>query len=182
LHAPLFVFAVVALEVAHVALALEDQQVRADAVEEEAVVADDDDAAAETEQCLFQHAQGVHVEVVGGFVEQEDVAAFLEELGEVAAVALAAGEVLRHLLLVCAAEAEAREVLTDGHLAAADLDFVDTAADLVDQADVALDGGALLIDIGDVDGGARLDRRRGRACPCRRSGASWWSCRCRSGR
>ncbi len=55
---------------------------------------------AKLEQRLLQRAEGVDVEVVGGLVEQQHVAAALEQLGQVDAVALAAGEVADLLLLV----------------------------------------------------------------------------------
>ena len=62
-------------------------------------------------------AQGLDVQVVGGHVEEEDVAAGAEELGEVEAVTLAAGEVADQLLLVgawrCAASLQA---FRDPHL------------------------------------------------------------------
>src|SRR5437660_103133 len=57
------------------AVALERQHVRGDAVEEPAVVADHDRTPAEIDQGIFQRSKRVHVEVVGRFVEQEQIAA-----------------------------------------------------------------------------------------------------------
>ncbi len=82
-----------------------------DAVEEPAVVGDDDGAAGEGEQRLLERAQRVDVEVVGRLVEQQHVAAAAQQLGEVQAVALAAGELAELLLLVGALEVEAGDVL-----------------------------------------------------------------------
>ena len=68
---PLLVFLVileVPLEPLDMGLAFKGEDVRADAVEEEAVVADDHGAAGEVDQRVFQGAQGFDVEVVGGFV------------------------------------------------------------------------------------------------------------------
>ena len=65
---------------------------RAQAVKEEAVVGDDDGAAGEVFDGGFKRLQGFDVEVVGGFVEEEDVAVAAQEFGEVDAVAFAAGE------------------------------------------------------------------------------------------
>ena len=76
------------------------------AVEEPAVVRDHDGAAGEVEQRLLERAQRVDVEVVGRLVEQQQVAARAQELREVDAVALAAGELADALLLVGAAEVE----------------------------------------------------------------------------
>jgi hypothetical protein len=74
--------------------------VRGDAVEEPAVVADDDGAAGEVEQRLLERPQRVDVEVVGRLVEQQQVAAGAQQLGQVHAVALAARERAHLLLLV----------------------------------------------------------------------------------
>src|SRR4029453_11812752 len=91
LAGPPLVLAEVALEPAHLAVALESQDVRGDAVEEPAIVADDHRAPRERLERILQRPEGVDVEVVGGFVEQEHVAAPAQHLGQVDAVALAAG-------------------------------------------------------------------------------------------
>ena len=62
----------------------------AQAVEEEAVVADDDGAASEIFDGVFERTEGFDVEVVGGFVEEEDVAALFQQARHVDAVAFAA--------------------------------------------------------------------------------------------
>ena len=51
-----------------------------------------DGAAGEVLQRLLQGAHGVHVQVVGRFVQQDHVGPAFEHLGQVHAVALAAGE------------------------------------------------------------------------------------------
>ena len=68
----------------------EDDEVGADAVEEPAVVADDDGDACKFGDGVFEGAQGIDVEVVGGFVEHDDVRCFGECLGEMNAVAFTA--------------------------------------------------------------------------------------------
>ena len=68
----------------------EDDEVGADAVEEPAVVADDEGGACKFADGFFEGAQGVDIQVVGGFVEQDDVGAFGEGLGEVDTVAFTA--------------------------------------------------------------------------------------------
>ena len=92
-HPPPLVFLIrleIALEPFDVAVAFERQDVGCQAIEEEAVMADDHGAAGEVFERLFQRAQGLDVEVVGRLVEQQDVAALLEHLGEMDPVALAA--------------------------------------------------------------------------------------------
>ena len=101
----------VALEPRDLAVALEGEDVGGDAVEEPAIVGDDHGAAGEGEEGLLERAQGVDVEVVGRLVEEQEVAAAVEELGQVEAVALAAGELADLGLLVGALEVERGGVL-----------------------------------------------------------------------
>src|SRR5690348_3726024 len=63
-HLVRFVILEVALEPLHMAVALEGEDVRRDAVEEPAIVADDDGAAGEILQRLFQRAERIDVKVV----------------------------------------------------------------------------------------------------------------------
>ncbi len=80
---------------------------RRDAIEEPAIVRDHHRAAREVEQRFFERAQRFDVEVVGGLVEQQHVAAALQHLREVHAVALATRQLADGLLLLVAAEVEA---------------------------------------------------------------------------
>src|SRR5438445_5493015 len=84
----LLVRVVVPLEPAHAAVALEDEEMCRDAVEEPAVVTDHHDAAGEVEERLLQRAQRVDVEIVRRLVEQQHVRAGLQHLREMDAVAL----------------------------------------------------------------------------------------------
>ena len=102
-----FVVLEVAFEPFDMAVAFEGEDVGGDAVEEPAVVADDHGAAGEILQRLFQRAQRIDVEIVGRFVEQQHVGAGLQHLGQMHAVAFAAGERADFLLLVGALEVEA---------------------------------------------------------------------------
>ena len=61
-----------------------------DAIEEPAVVADDHRAAAKVLQSLFQGPQRIDIQVVGGFVQQNHIGPFAEDLGQMDTVALAA--------------------------------------------------------------------------------------------
>ena len=69
-----FVVLVVPLEPDDLAVAFEREHVRRDAVEEPAIVADHDRAAGEVQQRLLERTQRVDVEIVRGFVEQQQVA------------------------------------------------------------------------------------------------------------
>jgi hypothetical protein len=86
-----FIVLVIALEPFDMAVAFEGEHVGRDAVEEPAIVADDHGAAGEILERRFQRAQRFDVEIVGRFVEQQQVGARFEHLGQMHAVALAAG-------------------------------------------------------------------------------------------
>ena len=75
------VFGIGAFVEIHLSVALEGEDVGADAVEEPTVVADDDSAASKGFETLLQGAEGVDVYVVGGLVEQEHVAFLLQGQG-----------------------------------------------------------------------------------------------------
>src|SRR5436305_7827970 len=148
---PVGVLAPRALEPRRLAVALEREDVRRDAVEEPAVVGDHHRAAGEVEERLLERAQRVDVEVVGRLVEQEHVAPAAQELGEVDSVALAAREVADALLLVAAPEVEPRDVLAGIHLALPQLDRVEAAADLLPDRRRRVEVGARLVDVRELN-------------------------------
>ena len=76
---------------------------------------------------VLERPQRVDVEVVRRLVEQQHVAAALQQLGQVHPVALAAGQVADALLLVGALEVEAGDVGAAVDLAVADLQVVDAS-------------------------------------------------------
>src|SRR3546814_20326590 len=73
---------------------------RSKTVEEEAVMADDHGAARIVFESVFQGTQRFDVKVIGRLVEQEDIAALLQELRHVNAVALTAGKLADLLLQI----------------------------------------------------------------------------------
>ena len=85
-----FIHAEIAFEPFDVAVAFERQNMGRQAIEEEAVMADDHGAAREIFDRFFERRQRFDVEVVGRFVEQENVAALFQHLGDVDAVAFTA--------------------------------------------------------------------------------------------
>src|SRR6478672_11751705 len=88
---------------------------------EPAVVADDDGATRERLESRLERPESVHVEVVGGLVEQQHVPARLEQLREMHPVPLATRQLADWLLLVCAAEVEGGHVGPRRKLACPDL-------------------------------------------------------------
>ena len=151
------VLLVVPLVPHHLAVALEGEDVGGDAVEKPAVVADDHRAAGKAQQRLFQRAQRIDVQIVGRLVEQQEVAAALQQLGQVQPVALAAGEGAHLLLLVGAAEVEAGRVGPRVDRAAAELELVLAPGDLLVDRLVGIEIVAALVHIGDLHRRAHLE-------------------------
>jgi len=63
-----------------------------DAIEEPSVVADHDSAAGEVQQRFLECPERIDVQIVGRFVEQQQIAPSLQELCEVHAVTLSPRE------------------------------------------------------------------------------------------
>src|SRR5687768_7051816 len=101
-----FIIRVVALEPHHAPLVLEGKHVGRDAIEKPAVVADDHRASREGKQSVLEGTKRVDIEVVRRLVEQQEIAARLQRLGEMQAVALAARQLAHALLLITALEVE----------------------------------------------------------------------------
>ena len=95
-----FVVGIAAFEEEDIAIALESQNMSADAIEEPAVVTDDHRATGKAFETFLECAEGVDVNVVGWFVEKEDVALLFQGHGQVQAVALTTGEDSAFFLLV----------------------------------------------------------------------------------
>src|ERR1700691_1682382 len=74
-HLVFFVILEIAFEPFDMAVPFERQNMRRDAVEEPAVMADDPGTAGEILQRLFERAQRIDIEIVGGLVEQQHIGA-----------------------------------------------------------------------------------------------------------
>ena len=149
----------VALEPADLRVALEGQHVRGDAVEEPAVVRDHHGAAGEGQQRLLERAQRVHVEVVRGLVEQQQVAAASAAASRGAARLRSPPESAPTVaLLVGALEVEARHVRARVHLPLADLDLVVAAGDLLPDGLGRVERVARLVHVGELHGVAEPQR------------------------
>lgn len=96
---PCTVVAVIAGEIADDAIAFEDKDVAYDVVQEVSVVADDDSATIELGEVLLEYAQGDNIEVVGGFVQYQEVGTSHQHGGKVQTAQLAAAKGFGVLLL-----------------------------------------------------------------------------------
>ena len=77
---------VVSVEPLDVGVPLEGQDVCGDSVQEPAVMADDDGGTREVEKGVLQTTQRIDIEIIGRLIEEQEVAAGLEQLCHVNAV------------------------------------------------------------------------------------------------
>ena len=94
------VIGVIAFKPDCLTVTLKCKDMRGNAVKEPAVVRDHHRAAGKIQQCFFQCAQGFHVKVIGGFVQQQDITAALQEFCQVHPVAFATRETADMFLLI----------------------------------------------------------------------------------
>ena len=120
-------------------------------------MADDHSASGKVLQTFLQGAQGIDVDVIGRFVQQQHVALFLQRHSQVEAVSLATGEYTAKLLLVGSREVEAAEVGTGVDVTATHTyQLVAAGDDLVDTL-VGVDVLVLLVHVGHFHGLAHLE-------------------------
>ena len=144
------------------AVAFEDQRARHDVVEEGAVVGDHDQRAGVIDQDVLEDVEGLGVEVIGRFVEHQDVGGLGEEAREQQAVAFAAGE---HLGLGAGAggvEEEVLEVADDVTGAALHRDRIAVAGEVFGDGLVVVDLVAHLVEVDDLHLRAELQVAGGR--------------------
>jgi len=100
LAAPGFILREVAFKPTHLTVAFERKNVCCNAVKEPAVVANHYCTTRKLLKSIFQGTQGVDVEVVCWFVQQQNVSTALENFCEVNTVAFSTGKIAHQLLLV----------------------------------------------------------------------------------
>ena len=122
---------IISREPDNLAFSLKSQNVRGDPVQEPAVVADHHGAARKVFQSLFQGSQGVHIQIVGRFVQQNNVAPFLQHLGQVDPVPLAAGKKPYFFLLLRSGEIESGNIGAGIDLPVSQLNRILASGDLL---------------------------------------------------
>ena len=133
------------------AVFLEGDDLVADAVEEIPVVGNAEDGAAEGREGFLKHAEGGEVEVVGGLVEDDEVAAGFENFCEHEPSAFAAGEEVDALVDAFVIEKETAEVGSRAEGFVAELDLFVSVGDFVEKGAGAVELHALLVDVVDFD-------------------------------
>src|SRR6266571_5627404 len=152
-----FVIAEVAFEPPRFGVPFERQHVRRDAIEEPPVVTDHHDASREGKQAFFEGPERVDVEIIGGLVEQEDVAAAAEHLGQLQPVTFAAGKIADLLLLVRSLETETGDVSPSVDLSLAHEEALLSAGDFLEDRSLGIQSLAALIDVRQADGRPDLE-------------------------
>ena len=107
------------------------------------------DAAREHEERVLEGSHGLDIEIVGRLVEEQQVAADLEDLRELQPAALAARELADPLLLVGALEVEPSEVGAARDLVVPDPDDVLPAGDFLEHGVVVVELVPELADVSD---------------------------------
>ena len=149
---PLFVFGKVTFEELDLALILIVEDVSGDTVEEPAVVGDDHGTTRELQQGVLEGAQGFDIQIVGRFIQQQHVAAGLQQLGQMQTTALTTGEFANPLLLVGTLEVEAADIGAARELVVADAQDILTVSDLFEYRLLVIHAVAELIDRGQHHG------------------------------
>ena len=106
----------------------------------------------EFQKRIFQRRQRFNIEVVGRFVQKQEISPLLQGEREIQSVTLTTGKDARGLLLVCALETKGRNVSTRRHFNIAHLDVVQAVGDNFPQSLVGIDTRAVLVDIAELDG------------------------------
>ena len=127
-------------------------------VEEAAVMAHHQQRAPVGHELLFQHFEGLDVEVVGGLVQDQQVRRLGEQPGQDDAVALAAGQRRHRGHGPLGAEEEALEVADDVARPAVDEDVVAAVGDGLGHGLVGVELPPQLVEVADLEIGARLHR------------------------
>ena len=115
-------------------------------------MANDDGATGEGFEAIFERSQCVDVEVIGGFVEEQYVAAASQHLGEVNAVSFATGKDADLFLLVRSLEVERGNISPSVHLSIAEFDDLVAVGDFFVDGFLGVEDVATLIDIREVYG------------------------------
>ena len=83
-----FIFRPVPLEKRYTAVPFKGEDMGGDAIQKPSIVADDHRTAAEIKKGFFQGPQGVHIQIVGGLIQQEHIGLLFEHFGQMHPVAL----------------------------------------------------------------------------------------------
>ena len=153
------VFAVVAVEILDVAVALERQDVRRDAIEKPAVMADITTAQPAKFSSASSRARIVFTSMsLVGSSSSNDVSTGFEHFRQMNAVAFAARKLADKFLLVGTRKVELRNVGSGIHFRFAEHDEVEPVSDLIKDGFLGVQAVTRLIDVAKLDRFADLER------------------------
>ena len=121
-------------------------------------MADDQNATREFVDRLFQDAHCLDVEIVGWFVEQQQVSSSSQELSEVDTVSFASGANSNTTLLLRTSEIKARNVGATVYLNIAELNAVATTGNLFKDGIVVIELVSMLVYISELNSISEFDR------------------------
>src|SRR5688500_7302789 len=143
--------------VTHGAIGLEREDRGANPVQKIAVVADHDDTALEGDERFFEQPQGPEIEIVGRLVEDQQVAAPLQDFGEKHPAALAAAQLGDARVDPFIGEEKTPEISTHADRFLAHFEEVAAIAHLLEHRFFVIEQESILIDIIDLGARAKLN-------------------------
>ena len=106
----LFIVRVIPGEPDNLTIAFEGENMRRNSIQEPAIVRDHDGGTRKFKQRFFERPQRLDIEIIGGLIEQQEIAACAQHLGEMHPIAFAAGQQADLLLLVLTAKIKATDI------------------------------------------------------------------------
>src|SRR5512135_441388 len=114
-------------------------------------MADDYGAPGKGQKGILQRAKSIDIKIVGRLIKEQQIAAALEHLGQVDAVAFTPGEIPDSLLLIRSLEIEGSRVRACGHFALAESHHIQAIADFLPDLPLSIQGVTALVNVGDLD-------------------------------
>src|SRR5579875_3730425 len=100
----------IALKPFHVAVAFKGENMSGKAIQKPTIMADNHRTAGKGGQRLFQGAQGIDIEIIGGFVQQNNIGAGFQHLRKVHPIAFAARQGTHQFLLIRSLKIESTDI------------------------------------------------------------------------
>ena len=142
-----FIISVIALKPLNMAIAFKGQNMRCNAVEKPSVMAYHHRAAGKVFQPFFQRAQCLNIQIIGRFIEQQEVGTAFQHFRQMHAIAFTTRQEPHFFLLVAATEIESPDIGARIHFPLAKLQNIQPAGNFLPHGLVVLQIVAALVDI-----------------------------------
>ena len=134
------------------AVSFKSQNVGGDAIQKPAVMADHHNATGKIFKGLLEGSQRIDIQVIGGFIQQQDIGCLLQHQGQMYPVALAAGQQAHFFLLIRTGKIESRHIGPGVDLAISEIDQVFTFGNGFPYGFIGIQHIPALVDIGQLNG------------------------------